>query len=129
MNDDPRMPDKHAVVTNWVERLVRLEALHRDNRETITAMNEEVQKALIRNAEANERIAAHFEESRRVWNRLNELEETIHLLDKTLIELRENGRQLMEFSMGVKKTAWVAVTCGGIILWWIIQRWVESHGR
>ena len=86
-------------------------------------------QSLLRNAEDNERIAAHLEDSKRVWQRVEKLEDSINELEKSLIELRAHNRQLLEFSAGVKKAGWIVVTCGGVVLWWIIQRWVEQHGR
>lgn len=125
---------------NWPERIAALESRQIDpvrfaqieaklNQfcDLFLKNNENHQNSQIRNAEANERIAAHFEESRRVWERVEELQESLQALEKIIIELREQHRQMQEFSSGVKKAAWIAVTCGGIILWWIIQKWVDNH--
>ena len=114
---------------NWPERIAKLEMCQSDLKELIVAMNEMAQQVMLRNAEANERIAAHLEESRRVWNRVDELEDALNELEKTLIELRAQNQQLLEFSAGIKKAVWIFVTCGGVVLWWIIQRWIEQHGR
>lgn len=125
---------------NWRERITALESRQIDpvrfaqieaklNQfcDLFLKNNENHQNSQIRNAEANERIAAHFEESRRVWERVEELQESLQALEKIIIELREQHRQMQDFSTGVKKAAWIAVTCGGIILWWIIQKWVDNH--
>jgi len=121
--------DTRRPTINWPERISRLEICQSDLKELVVAMNESIQQSMLRTAEANARIAAHFEESKRVWNRVDELEDTINELEKNLIELKAQNRQLLEFAAGVKKAGWVVVTCGGVILWWIIQRWVETHGR
>lgn len=126
---------------NWPERIAKLEANQIDpvrfsqieaklNQfcDLLIKNSEANQQSQIRNAEANERIAAHFEESRRVWQRVDELQENLQDLEKIIIELREQHKQIQEFSAGVKRAVWVAVTCGGVVLWWVIQRWVESHG-
>lgn len=127
---------------NWPERIAKLEANQIDpvrfsqieaklNQfcELMIKNSEANQQSQIRNAEANERIAAHFEESRRVWERVDELQAHLQELEKIIIELREQHKQMREFSAGVKRAVWVVFTCGGVVLWWIIQRWVESHGR
>lgn len=114
---------------NWPERIASLEIGQNDLKVLMLAMNEKIQQAMIRNAEASERIAAHLEQSKRVWNRVDELENTIRELEKVLVEIREQHRHMQEFTAGVKRVAWIAVTCGGVILWWIIQRWVDQHGR
>ena len=114
---------------NWPERIAKLEMCQSDLKELIVAMNEMAQQVMLRNAEANERIAAHLEESRRVWNRVDELEDALNELEKTLIELRAQNQQLLKFSANIKKAIWIFVTCDGVVLWWIIQRWIEQHGR
>lgn len=126
-NDDPTTSRRQTI--NWPDRINKLEICQADMKALVLSMNEQMQQAMIRNAEANERIASHLEETRRVWDRVDEMEHTIRDLEKMLIEIREQHKQLLDFSAGVRKVAWVAVTCGGVILWWIVQRWVESHGR
>lgn len=129
-------------VVNWPERIAALESRQIDplrfaqieaklNQfcELIINTSEANQQSQIRNAEANERIAAHFEESKRVWSRVEELQSNFQDLEKIVIELREQLKQIQEFSAGVKKGVWIVATCGGAVLWWIIQRWVEQHGR
>jgi chromosome segregation ATPase len=129
MSDLDKEPTTRRPVINWPERISKLEICQGDLKEMIVAMNETMQQAMFRNAESNERIAAHLEQSRRIWDRVDELEHTINELDKALIELRAQNRQLLDFSAGIKKAGWIFITCGGVVLWWIIQRWVEQHGR
>ncbi len=129
MPDFDQEPTTRRPVINWPERIAKLEICQSDLKDLIVSMNETMQQVMLRNAEANERIAAHLEESRRVWNRVDELEDAINELDKSLIELRAQNRQLLEFSAGIKKVGWVFITCGGVVLWWIIQRWIEQHDK
>lgn len=125
---------------NWPERIAALESRQIDpvrfaqleaklNQfcDLMIKNSETSQQSQIRNAEANERIASYFEASRRIWERVEELQGNFQSLEKIIVELREQHRQMQEFSSGVKKAAWIAVTCGGIILWWIIQKWVDNH--
>lgn len=140
MSDESPATKRSAVL--WPERIAKLEANQIDPArfaqieaklnqfcELIISTSEANQQSQIRNAEANERIAAHFEESRRVWSRVEELQDNFQDLEKIVIELREQLKQIQEFSTGVKKGVWIIATCGGAVLWWIIQRWVEQHGR
>ena len=142
MVDLERTENTKRNAINWPERIARLEANQIDPArfsqieaklnqfcDLIINNSEANQQSQIRNAEANERIAAHFEESRRVWSRVDELQDHLQELEKIIIELREQHKQMREFSADVKRAVWFAVTCGGVVLWWIIQRWIESHGR
>jgi len=142
MVDLERSETTRRNTVNWPERIAKLESNQIDpvrfaqieaklNQfcELIINSNETNQQSAIRNAEANERIAAHFEESRRVWQRVDELQDNLQAMDKIIIELREQVKQMKEFTAGMQRAVWVAVTCGGVVLWWIIQRWVDSHGR
>lgn len=142
MVDLERTETTKRTSVNWPERIAKLEANQVDPTrfaqieaklnqfcELIINTAEANQQSQIRNAKANERIAAHFEESRRVWERVDELQDSLQSMDKIIIELREQVKQMKEFTAGVQRAVWIAVTCGGVVLWWIIQRWVDSHGR
>lgn len=139
--------NKTRGVIDWVGRISRLESNQVDPAklaqieaklnqycELILKNNEAGQQTAIRNAEANERIASHFEETKRVWERVDEQDETLESLslrlqslEKSIIELRIQNQNLIEFTGGVRKAAWIGITCGGILLWWIVQRYLE-HG-
>ncbi len=43
-------------------------------------------------------------------------------------ELREQLRQAEEFRKDAKRIGLMVMTGGGVVLWWVIQKWVE-HGR
>ena len=111
------------------DRFSRIEAKLNQFCDVFFKNNEVNQQSNIRNIKTNERIAAHLEDSRRVWERVEELQNNFQFLEKTLIEIKEQHRQMQNFLTDIKKAAWIAVTCGGIILWWIIQKWVDSHAN
>jgi hypothetical protein len=125
---------------DWAGRISRLEASQIDpvrfaqieaklNQfcELIIESNKSSQQSSIRNAEANERIAAHLEEGKRVWEIVNAQDSRLQILEKSFIELRVQNQNMNEFMGGVRKAAWIGITCGGILLWWIVQRYLE-HG-
>lgn len=127
-------------LVDWPGRIARLEASQIDpvrfaqieaklNQfcELIVKNNEASQQSAIRNAEANERIASHLEEAKRVWEMVTDQDVRLQMLEKSFIELRSQNQNLTEFMGGVRKAAWIGITCGGILLWWIVQQYLE-HG-
>ena len=108
-------------------RFAQIEAKLNQFSELLIKSNEAGQHSAIRSAEANERIASHLEETRRVWLMVDEQDSRLQALEKAFIELRAQNTNLSEFMGGVRKAAWIGITCGGILLWWIVQRYLE-HG-
>jgi len=108
-------------------RFAQIEAKLNQFCELIIKNNEASQQSAIRNAEAQERNASHLEETRRVWLMVDEQDVRLLALEKAFIELRVQNQNLNEFMGGVRKAAWIGITCGGILLWWIVQRYLE-HG-
>lgn len=120
---------------NWPERLILLEGqfaqIHQDHLET----QKQNQYAMISLAESNERLASHFEESKRVHQRMDEhdaivseLKDEIIRLEKTIIELKLQNQILIDFSCGVKRATWIVASGGAVVVWWFIQKWLE-HPR
>jgi len=133
---DPAMQDPpKRNPNNWPERLILLEGqfaqIHQDHQET----QQQARQAMISLAESNERLANHFEESKRVHQRMDEhdaivaeLRDEVIRLEKIIIELKMQNQALLDFSCGVKKAGWIVVTGGGVVVWWVIQKWLE-HPR
>lgn len=98
-------------------------------------IKEEARYAMVSLASLNEKFANHIEDNKRLHQRMDEqdaqnaaLREDINRLEKSLLEVQMQNKILIDFSAGVRKAGWIVVTCGGAVLWWIIQRWVDSHG-
>lgn len=108
-------------------RFAQIEAKLNQFCELMVKNNEVVQLSSVRHAEANERISAHLEESKVVREWVHEQDQQIAALEKGIIELKAQNQQLIEFVGGVKKAAWIVVTCGGVVVWWVIQKYIE-HG-
>ena len=108
-------------------RIARLEAKLDQLSELVSRNNEDNQRAAIRSADINGRIAAHFDDSKRVLDMIDGQDVRLQALEKAFIELRAQNTNLAEFMGGVRKAAWIGITCGGILLWWILQRYLE-HG-
>ena len=108
-------------------RIARLEAKLDQLSEMVSRNNEDNQRAAIRSADINGRIAAHFDDSKRVLDMVDGQDVRLQALEKAFIELRAQNTNLAEFMGGVRKAAWIGITCGGILLWWIVQRYLE-HG-
>jgi len=108
-------------------RIARLEAKLDQLSELVSRNNEDNQRAAIRSADINGRIAAHFDDSKRVLDMIDGQDVRLQALEKAFIELRAQNTNIAEFMGGVRKAAWIGITCGGILLWWIVQRYLE-HG-
>lgn len=118
------------------ERFSRVEAKLDQFCELLLKVSETAQDTNLRNASANERIANHFEESKRVYqileeqgNRISEQDVVIHKLNEAIIELRIQNKQMADFTSGVTKVAWMVATGGVVIVWWVVQKWLEQAGR
>lgn len=108
-------------------RIDRLEVKLDHLSELVLKNNDDNQQAAIRSADINGRIASHFEYSKRVLDKVDGQDVRLQDLEKAFIELRAQNTNLTEFIGGVRKAAWIGITCGGILLWWILQRYLE-HG-
>jgi chromosome segregation ATPase len=134
---DVQAPDltKRKTV-NWPERMVTMELRLTDLQADLKEIKDEARYAMVSLAESNEKFANHLEDNKRLHQRMDEqdaqttaLRGDINRLEKSLLEVQLQNKILIDFSGGVRKAGWVVVTCGGAVLWWIIQRWVEQHGR
>ncbi len=108
-------------------RIERLEAKLDHLSELVLKNNADSQQAAIRSADTNGRIASHLEDSKRVLDVVNVQGERLLAIEKAIVEINAKNQNLNEFVGGVRKAAWIGVTCGGILLWWILQRYLE-HG-
>lgn len=123
-------------VVNWPERMVTIELHLTDVQADLKEIKNEARYAMVSLAESNEKFANHLEDNKRLHQRMDEqdaqtsaLREDIIRLEKSMLEVQLQNKILIDFSAGVRKAGWIVVTCGGAVLWWIIQRWVENHGR
>jgi len=98
-------------------------------------MQKEAQYAMVSLAESNEKLANHFEESRRLHQRIDEQNEFIEELrrsfnaqEKLLVALIEQNKQLLDFNTGMKRTGWAILSGGTIFVFWLFQKWFEKHG-
>ena len=121
---------------NWPERIYALELHVTDMQVDLKEIKDEARYAMVSLAESNEKLANSFNDNKRLHQRIDEqdliiegMQKTLIQMDKTLLEIQLQNKILIDFSGGVKKAGWIVVTCGGTVLWWIIQRWVETHGR
>lgn len=117
------------------ERLIRLEGDVEILNQFLPDLQQQNQSSLSSIAEANQRFANHFEESKRIHQRMDEqdrhvedLRRELVKMEKCLLELKLQITSLLVFTEGVKKVSWVVLTGGGVVLWWFVQKWLE-HGR
>lgn len=127
MSDDPLTLSKRAAI-NWPERLTRLEVQVGEFRDWMQSLQEQHQIEVARYAEAMERIANHLEDSKRVYTRIEATEARVVGQQADLRELREQMRQAEEFRKDAKRMILMVATGGVVVLWWVIQKWLE-HGR
>ncbi len=107
-----------------------------DAQADLKEIKNEIRYAMVSLAESNEKLVNSYSDNKRLHQRVDEQDEAIEelkltliQLEKSLLELKLQNQILIDFSSGVKKAGWIVVTCGGAVLWWVIQRWVEQHGR
>lgn len=127
MSDDPLTLSKRPTV-NYPERITRLEVQVSEFREWMRAIQEQHQIEVARYAEAMERIANHLEDSKRVYFRIEAMEVRVTEQQAELREIKTQLIQTAEFQKEVKRGFFLVVTGGAVVLWWVIQKWLE-HGR
>lgn len=128
-------PTTRRPIINWPERITRLEAKMDQICEFMIPMQEQIQQALGKNAQSNERIANHMEESKRVWDRMGELEDlladqakALTRMSEAIIELKEQQKQSLDFINSVKRGVGVLALSLIGAMGWLFQKWIE-HGR
>lgn len=112
---------------DWPGRIARLEIKLDKLNDLVLKNNESNQQSALRSADVNGRIVSHIEESKRFLDIVEAQDARLQTLEKAFIELRAQNQNLNDFMGGVRKAAWIGITCGGILLWWIVQRYLE-HG-
>ena len=135
-NTDTVAPDltKRKTV-NWPERLITLEGQFLAIQTAYHEAQKSAQYAMMSLAESNERLASHFEDNKRLHVRADGQDEIIEALrtslaqqEKLLVALLEQNKQLLDFNAGLKRAGWAIVTGGGILIFWLFQKWFEKHG-
>ena len=126
------------------ERISRIESDLDHIKEIIDPLSLSVNNALQKQAEiserlavANERIATHLEESKRVWviieslqKNMSDINDRFHYIDKSIIGSIEIERARINSIMDTidlfKKTIIaIIVSLTGFVVW-VIQKWIES---
>lgn len=108
-------------------RIARLEAKLDQLSELVSRNNEDNQRAAIRSADTNGRIASHFEDSKRVLDVVNAQGERLLAIEKEIVEINTKNQNLNEFVAGIRKAAWIGVTGGAGLLIYIVRLYLE-HG-
>ncbi len=127
MADDPLTLSKRGTI-NWPERITRLEVQVSEFREWMQSLQEQHQIEVARYAEAMERIANHLEDGKRVYTRIEAAEARLAEQQAELREIKTQLAHAIEFQKDAKRIALMVVTGGAVVLWWVIQKWLE-HGR
>lgn len=104
-----------------IERLARVENEVDHLSTTITPISREVHTVLERLAMINERIAAHLENTHRIWGIVEG-----HSL--VLQELKSQQSETCSFCQNVRKVFWGALTIGVTVLGWAIVQWLHAKG-
>jgi len=125
--DDPLTLSKRGTI-NWPERITRLEVQVSEFREWMQSLQEQHQIEVARYAEAMERIANHLEDGKRVYTRIEAAEARLAEQQAELREIKTQLAHAIEFQKDAKRIALMVVTGGAVVLWWVIQKWLE-HGR
>lgn len=127
MADDPLTLSKRGTI-NWPERITRLEVQVSEFREWMQSLQEQHQIEVARYAEAMERVANHLEDGKRVYTRIEASEARLVEQQAELREIKAQFEHVIEFQKDVKRITLMVVTGGVVVLWWVIQKWLE-HGR
>ena len=112
--------ESRGTLVDLADRVVRIERDIDHIRASLDPLPLMLQASLERLAVVNERIAAHLEESKRAWNRLES-----H--DRVITELQERIKSVDGFSDVLKKLLWSLAAGAAAVLWWVIQKWVDHQ--
>ena len=112
--------ESRGTLVDLADRVVRIERDIDHIRASLDPLPLMLQASLERLAVVNERIAAHLEESKRAWNRLES-----H--DRVITELQERIKSVDGFADVLKKLLWSLAAGAAAVLWWVIQKWVDHQ--
>lgn len=74
----------------------------------------------LKTVQALERIAHHMETSKRGFERID-------ALDREMIQLTSTVKSLVDFNGRLIKIGLALATGGVMVIWWIVQRWIEHR--
>ncbi len=112
--------ESRGTLVDLADRVVRIERDIDHIRASLDPLPPMLQASLERLAVVNERIAAHLEESKRVWNLLESHE-------KSITDLQERIKSVDGFADVLKKLLWSLAAGAAAVLWWVIQKWVDHQ--
>lgn len=120
---------------NWPERMLALEFEVATMKESWRETQKESQYAMSSLAASNEKLANHFEDSKRIHARIdgqaediNELKKALNDQEKLLVAIIEQNKQIVDFNQGLKRAGWAVLTGSTIFVFWLFQKWFEKHG-
>lgn len=114
-------PRSSTSETELIERLARVEAEVENMRSALAPLSVEMRSILERLAMINERIAAHLDNTHRIWA-------MVESHSAILNELKTQQGDTCTFCNSVRRGFWIALTAAIAGAGWIIQRWIEKGG-
>ena len=67
-----------------------------------------------------ERLANHLDESQAIKSSLDAMDLRIRLLE-------QSNTEICAVCSSVRKAAWLIASGGVVVIWWLIQKWLEKH--
>ena len=97
-------------------RLVRIE--------TRMSFYDEMMTKIVANQDqvcvVGERLTNHLDESRAVRTIVETMDSRIRLLE-------QSNTEICAVCSSVRKAAWLIASGGVVVIWWLIQKWLEKH--
>ena len=67
-----------------------------------------------------ERLANHLDESRMIKLSLDAMDSRIRMLE-------QSNTEICAVCSSVRKAAWLIASGGVVVIWWLVQKWLEKH--
>lgn len=92
----------------------------------------QIQRTLDSLAESNQKMTVHFEQTKRYYERLDELENLFKCIqnkfveiDSAILDIRLQLKELNTFSETIKRFTWIVITSFLGICIWFTQKWIK----
>lgn len=97
-------------------RFVRLETRIDQHEDLIVRIGDGVEQTRI----IGERLANHLDDSRRITAILETQDQRIRTLERS-------SDEICRFCTVARKAVWLIASGGIIVIWWLLQKWLEKH--
>ncbi len=97
-------------------RFVRIETRMGFYDEMLTKIAENQDQVCV----VGERLANHLDESQAIKSSIDAMDLRIRMLE-------QNNAEVCAVCSSVRKAAWLIASGGVVVIWWLVQKWLEKH--